>query len=283
MHPQQFKLVPAAGAAAPIQIAWAVDGKKVSDGPSFVFTPDDAALVRSTPVHIDATARAANGGEFTYNWKFPVQPPPPRIEDAAPSDTSLTAESSKEQRFTLDAAAPVGNQNFTYVFSVNGKETQTSTASYDLTVAPGKDYTVIASIRDNYGQRSPERKWTIRGEQPPDRAEQQPAGDVLKSVQAWLDAYRSALVNKDTSNACSLLALSSDKCAVLGSALKSQEDLEVAFNNVKIAASGADAACATYTRRDSFVDPAGKHQERQTPVNQCFRVVGGKVQLQRGN
>ena len=280
---QLFKLEPPAGqSASDLEVAWAVNGEKVSDGLAFTFKADDPALVSGDPVQISVTARDDQGGEFKKAWSPKVVPPAPRIAGASPSGTTpIALKPGQQQTFRIDAPAPVGNQSFSYSFSVNGKPVA-SAPSYELTAEEGTDYTVVASLRDNYGQRAAERKWTIKV--PRDTttsASTGPSGGVATLVEAWLDTYRGALNTKNTPQICATLGLSSEKCATLGKALTGQEDLRVSFSGVQITPSGADAACATYTRQDSFIDPSGKNQSRSTAVNQCFKVVNGQAQLVR--
>jgi hypothetical protein len=287
---QSFTLNPPPGvAASDLQVAWAVNGEKVSDALAFTFTADDPALVAANPVQISVTARTKQGEEFRKTWSPKIVPPAPKIAGASPPGSApIALKAGQTQAFSIDAPAPIGNQSFSYGFSVNGRPVA-STPSYELTAEDGKDYTVVASIRDNYGQRAAERTWKVRvppsGITPPTPATGTTStgttsgGGVATLVQAWLDTYRGALNAKNTPQICAVLGLSSEKCATLGRALAGQEDLQVTFSGVQITPKGSDAACAEYTRQDAFIDPSGKSQSRSTAVNQCFKVVNGRVQL----
>ena len=290
---QSFKLTPPPGvAASDLQVAWAVNGEKVSDALAFTFKADDPALIASNPVQISVTARSKQGDEFRKTWSPKIVPPAPKIAGASPPGSAIALQAGQTQAFSIDAPAPIGNQSFSYSFSVNGKPVA-STPSFELTGEEGRDYTVVASIRDNYGQRAAERMWNVRVPSritPPTPAKGTTSTDTTSKgttsgggvetlVQAWLDTYRGALNSKNTPQICAVLGLSSAKCATLGKALAGQENLQVTFSDVQITPKGGDAACAEYNRKDQFVDPSGKSQSRSTSVNQCFRVVNGQVQL----
>ncbi|MGH7788608.1 MAG: hypothetical protein ACRERC_17185, partial [Candidatus Binatia bacterium] len=283
LKPQTFKLDPPAGlAASELQVAWAVNGERVSDRPSFTFKPDDPRLVSGDPVQISVTARNPQGDQFEKTWSAKVVPPAPRIARAEPSGSAPTLKAGQTQAFLVEAAAPVGNQQFDYSFTVNGKAVA-RTPSFELTPEAGASYVVVASIRDNYGARATERSWkfTVPDDRPAPPPPAAVGGSVETLVEAWLDSYRGALNAKNTARICAVLGLGGDKCAVLGKALDSQSDLRVTFDGVQVTPSSADRACATYTRQDSFVDPAGKSQSRSTSVKQCFAVVDGQLQLVR--
>ena len=277
---QPFKVTPPSSVAG-VQIAWAVNGQKVADGPSFLYQATDPALVGSAPVQVRATGTGASGKPFTKDWSFTVAPPPPpKLTAASPAAGTINAAPGVAQKLALTAAPPVNGQRLTYVFDVNGKQTASTTPSLSVAPSDNGDTLVVASIEDNFKQRSKETHWTLRPPPKPVVPETSSA-DLGALVHRWLDQYRGALNSKDVATQCSLLQLDAGKCAQLGKALDTQSDLKVTFDDVQIAQLPDGRASAHYTRVDQFVDPAGKAQTKPTRVAQTFRLVNGQAQLDK--
>jgi hypothetical protein len=280
---QLFKVDPPAGqSAAGMQVAWAVNGQKVSDSPSFTFKADDPGLVTPNGVQISLTARDAQGTEFKKTWPVKVLPPEPTLT-VSPQPGTLELNAGQKQTFSITAPQPVGGQAFKYAFSVDGKPAS-SGSILELSAEAGKSHTVVASIQDNFGQRAREQSWTLRGKGETARPTEVPqavgGGDPTTMVQAWLSMYRGALNEKNGTQICALLKLDSAKCGTLVAALGKQEELKVGFSGISITPSGG-GACASYTRTDSFKAPNGQSLSKEIPVSQCFDVVGGQAQLRK--
>ncbi len=277
-EPQKFELaVPAELRQVPLTFSWTVDGRPVSDKPSFQFANDDPALVRAKPVQIAALARADAGRTFSYDWKVKILPPPPKITAASPDAKTLEVEPGAAQAFELSAAAPVGSQALTYVFDANGKETRSGAPRFELKPAEGQSYTIVASIADNFGQRSDKRTWTIKS-----KAAVAAVADLTSQVQSWLERYRAAFNAKDIAALQQLLRLDSTKAKALEGALGKQANLRVTFSNVKIEQVGPDRAKVSYQRVDEFTDPySNSGKSMSTAVNQNFRLVGDRLELEK--
>jgi hypothetical protein len=282
---QVFTLTaPASERDTPIQIAWAVDGKAAADGPSFRFIAADPEQVRERPIEIRATASDARGRTFAKTWPVRIVPPPPRLGEVSPPPGAIDAQPGRPQRFTVRAAAdPIGAQRLRYVFTVNGKETQLDQPTYELEPTPGETYTIVASIRDNFGQALPkalEPRWKVGLPEPAPAAPAPPQITIERLVEAWLDNYRALLMGKNTDGLCPLLNLSPARCATLASALAAQNELEVQFSGVTITPN-ATGACASYTRRDSFRDPNNAARAFTNSEERCFVRSGDRVELAR--
>ncbi len=289
-EPQKFELgIPAELRQVPLTFSWTVDGRPVSDKASFQFANDDPALVRDKPVQIAALARADAGRTFSYDWKVKVLPPPPRITAATPDAKALEVAPGAAQAFELSAAEPVGGQKLTYVFDANGKETRSGAPRFELKAAEGQSYTIIASIADNFGQRSDKRTWTIKSTAPRVTAREPTAvvaavapADLTSRVQSWLERYRAAFNAKDIASLQQLLRLDSTKAKALEGALGKQANLRVTFSNVKIEQVGPDRARVSYQRVDEFTDPySNSGKSMSTAVNQSFRLVGDRLELEK--
>jgi serine/threonine protein kinase len=278
---QSFKLA-AAGGKVPsgAQIAWAVNGQKVADGPSFAYQATDAGMV-GAPVQIRVTANDPNGAPFSKEWSVVIKPPAaPKITGATPAAGIVQGPAGQAQTLSLTSAAPVNGQRFTYVFDVDGKETTSAVPSITVTPAESGDTTVVAAIEDNFKQRSKDTRWVIRPAAKPPAAAA-PAPDASALVRGWLDQYRSALNGKDVPTQCALLALDAGRCTQLANAVELQNKLQVAFDGVALEPLPDGRVRARYTRVDNFLDPTGKAQSRSAAVTQTFRVVNGKAQLDK--
>jgi serine/threonine protein kinase len=284
---ETFKITPPAPAT---QIAWAVNGQKVSDGPTFVYHATDPALVGAAPVQVRAVASPPGGKPLAHEWNFTVTAPAaPKVTSTSPRAGAITAAAGAEQMLALTTAPPASGQQFTYVFTVNGRETRSETPR--ISVAPSDDgeTTVVAAVEDNFRQRSRETRWTVAAPKqvaavkPPavPAVPAAPAASGEALVRGWLDQYRGALNGKDVATQCGLLQLDSGKCAQLGKALDAQENLRVAFDDVSIEPQADGRVRARYARVDEFVDPSGHSQSRRTQVTQTFRIANGKAQLDK--
>ena len=270
-EPQRFSLtVPREERQTALTFAWSVDGRTVSDAPTFTFANDDANLVRSKPVQISATAHDERGRRFTYDWTVKIVPPAPRISAASPpADQPVEVEPGRPQTLAVTAAPPVGDQRFTYVFESNGKASKSSSPTFELTPEEGREYTVVASIADNFGQRSGGTTWKLR-----------PGADIVGRVRRWLNDYREALNVQDVQKISALLQLGGDKAQELENVLHSQQGLRVAFSDVRVEKLGDNRARASYQRVDEFTDPSGRPRSLSHAVEQTFRVANGRVQLE---
>ena len=91
-------------------------------------------------------------------------------------------------------------------------------------------------------------------------------------VEAWLDAYRTALEAKDVETIAQMIGLAEDKRAALDGALRNQKDLVVTFSDLSIDVDDPDSAVARYMRSDSFTAPNGRRVRLQQRLAQTFRV-----------
>jgi hypothetical protein len=259
---------------AKIDYEWTVDGRKVANGSSFRFDNSDPQLVSGKPVRIRVAAEDDKKRSFEHEWKLSIVPPVPMIAAGQPSAGTLELSPGASQAFEVDAAAPVGNQSLTYVFETNGKQTTSSKPRYDFVAGSQQDYTIVASIKDNYGQTSKEsRTWRVK------IASQ---ADVGKLVEGWLENCQQAFNRKDIATLAQLLRLDSGKQKSLEGVLKNQRDLRVAFRDVEISKVDPTRAAVSYKRVDEFIDErSGKSVSLSTPIKQKFRVENGRAVLER--
>jgi hypothetical protein len=203
-----------------------------------------------------------------------ILPPAPRIAGVQPAAATLELAPGASQAFEIDAAVPIGNQTLTYVFQTNGKEATSSKPRYDFVAGSQQDYTIVASIKDNYGQTSKEsRTWKVK------IASQ---ADVGTLVASWLDSCQNAFNRKDVAQLAQLLRLDSGRQKSLEGLLKNQRDLRVAFRDVKINQVDPTRAAVSYKRVDEFVDErTGKSVSLSTPIKQTFRVENGRAVLEK--
>jgi hypothetical protein len=246
----------------------------VSGDRTFRFDNSDPGMVSGKPVRIRVSAKDDKKRSFNHEWSLDVVPPAPQITAAKPSASSLELASGASQAFELDAASPVGNQTLTYVFQTNGKEVSSSKPRYDFVAAGQEDYTIVASLKDNYGQTSTEtRTW---------RVSVASQADVGKLVEGWLSICQDAFNRKDIAKLGELLRLDSGKQKNLARSLQNQRDLRVAFRDVKIDKVDSTRAAVSYDRVDQFIDErTGKSQSLSTPVKQVFRVENGRAVLDK--
>jgi aminoglycoside N3'-acetyltransferase len=188
--------------------------------------------------------------------------------------SSLELASGASQTFELDVASPVGDQTLTYVFQTNGKEASSSKPRYDFVAAGQQEYTIVASVKDNYGQTSTEtRTWKVKV------ASQ---ADVRQLVEGWLNTYQDAFNRKDVAKLGELLRLDAGKQKNLAGLLENQRNLRVAFRDVKIDKVDSTRAKVSYKRMDEFVDErTGKSMSLSTPIKQAFRVENGRAVLDK--
>lgn len=287
--PQEFKLQPPPDAKG-LEYDWRLDGKPVGRSPVYLFANDDPALVRPRPVEVAVTVTDERNRKLSKSWTFKVQPPPaPRIAGSTPpSPIEVDAGASVDLR--LDAARTVEGQTVSYAFSVDGgREERSSTPSFRF--APRKEEHVVAARAvDNFGQSSERVTWRIRRKEEAAvaavRPESLPAAvpaDGVAAVEAWLEAYRQAFMRKDVTVLQSMMKLGGDKVEALRQQLALQNDLRVAFSNLKIEPLGDGRYRATYERQDSFTNAQTGRPVSPAPVQirQEFRVVGGRAELDR--
>lgn len=274
-EPATFELVtPKDLRQAKIDYKWTVDGRKVSSARSFRFDNTDPRLVGGKPVRVRVEAQDEKKRSFEHEWKLNILPPAPKLAGAEPPAGTLQLAPGASQAFEIDAAAPVGDQRLTYVFQTNGKETTSSKPRYDFVAGSRQDYTIVASIKDNYGQRSKEtRTWKV---------EVASRADVGQLVEGWLDTCQRAFNQKDVAKLGQLLRLDSRKQKNLEKVLDNQRNLNVAFRDVKIDELDQSRASVSYERVDEFVDErTGKSVSLSTPIKQTFRVENGRAVLER--
>jgi hypothetical protein len=104
---------------------------------------------------------------------------------------------------------------------------------------------------------------------------------VTDLVQSWLTQYRTAFNGKDVNTLASLLKLDANKKAVLEKSLSNKRDLRVVLQDIQIQKLSSGGAAASYKQTESFVDPTGQSRSFETSMNQTFRVVGGRVELEK--
>jgi hypothetical protein len=206
----------------------------------------------------------------------------------------VTAEAGQPPTFEVTAASAVGEQQLTYVFEANGKKTESATPSFRLPSIGERDVTVVASVRDNFGQRSQERRWTVLASVPPPAPRAAPtvavpavappapiATGIESQVQAWLDQYRDAFNRKDVDTLAVLLRLDAGKKKALGDALSKKQNLKVTLSNIQISKLGNGGALVSYSQLEQFTDPTmGKNVSLPTNVKRTFRADGSGVQLE---
>jgi hypothetical protein len=90
-------------------------------------------------------------------------------------------------------------------------------------------------------------------------------------------------MQKDVDRLQGMMKLSGDKAATLSKQLALQNDLQVAFSNMKIETLGGGRYRATYDRQDSFTNAQTGRSASPgaVQIRQEFRVVDGRVQLER--
>ena len=167
----------------------------------------------------------------------------------------------------------MGNQTLTYVYEADGKEARSSNPSYKFVPHDGQDYTIVASVRDNYDQSSQQRTWKVK----PLSA----VGEV-EQVEHWLREYGQAINSKDVPKLAELMQFSSAEAEALRGQLSNQRDLRVVFDDLRIEKLDTDRVRASYRRSDEFTDArTGAPLSLSTSVNQNFHLVDGRVELER--
>jgi hypothetical protein len=231
-------------------------------------------LVSGKSVRIRVAASDDKKRSFKHEWSLSVVPPLPKITATQPAASTLELASGASQAFELDTAAPVGDQTLTYVFQTNGKEVRSSKPRYDFVAGSQQDYTIVASVKDNYGQTSKEsRTWQVKV------ASQ---ADVGSLVEGWLDTYKEAFNRKDIAKLAQLLRLDSGKQKTLEGTFKHRRDLRVAFQDVKINKVDPTRAAVSYKQVEDFIDErTGKSETLSIPINRTFRVENGRAVLDR--
>jgi len=266
--PQDFALSVPPGTTG-LELEWTVDGKKVASGPKFTFANDDPAKVRRTPVQIAVSGRDADGATFEKQWAVVIEPPAPQVTSAVPPAGAVDVAPGSTQTFELEAAGPVGGQDLTYVFQVDGRQAAKGRSpSFDLRVSGDKPQRVTGFVQDNFDQVSSRTEWSIAPRS---------ASDIVRSAQGWLDDYQSAFNAKDAARLGQLRGLSSDKVAELSKVLADQSGLRVTFSNVNIEKLDDQRARITYTRSDEFTDARGTPVSRTGNVEQVVGLQGGRV------
>ena len=283
--PQEFALSVPPGTTG-VEAEWTVDGKKVASGTKFTFANDDPARVRRTPVEIAVAATDATGAKFERTWKVVVEPPAPELESATPPAGTIEAPESGSQTFQLAARDPIGGQDLSYVFQVDGKQAAKGRSpSFSYKPSDDRSHRITGYVQDNFDQVSSRTDWTL-SPRPGTRTTTSstttgtttaPAGDIVGKARSWLDDYQSAFNSKDAARLGQLRGLPSGKVAELQKVLNDQEGLRVTFSNVQVEKIDDQRARITYTRSDDFTDARGTPVSRTGVVEQTVGVVDGRV------
>jgi hypothetical protein len=177
----------------------------------------------------------------------------------------------------------------------NGKKTESADPKFRLSAPADDDVTVVATVRDNFGQRSKEKRWTVLASVPPRPPVAAPAPPVAPApaapavsapaaeslVQSWLDRYRDAFNRKDIDTLATLLGLDANKKKALGDALGKKQDLRVTLSNIQTSDLGNGTARVSYSQVEQFTDMmSGKNVSLPTKVTRTFRLQSGKAELQ---
>ncbi|MBY0274764.1 hypothetical protein K2Z84_05460, partial [Candidatus Binatia bacterium] len=285
--PQEFALAAPAGTTG-VEAEWTVDGKKVASGSKFTFTNDDPAKIRRTPVEIAVAATDAQGAKFSRTWSVVVEPPTPELESATPPAGAVEAPESGSQTFQLAARRPIGGQDLSYVFQVDGKQAaKGKSPSFSYKPSDDRAHKITGYVQDNFDQVSSRTDWTLSPRPGASTTASTgtsgtttapaPAGDVVGKARSWLDDYQSAFNAKDAARLGQLRGLSSAKVAELQKVLDDQQGLRVTFSNVQIEKLGDDRARITYTRSDDFTDARGTPVSRTGVVEQTVGLVNGRI------
>ena len=283
--PQEFELSLPPGTSG-VEAEWTVDGRKVANGARFTFANDDPAKIRRTPVEIAVAATDAQGAKFNRTWSVVVEPPAPQLESATPPAGGVEVPESGSQTFRLAARSPIGGQDLSYVFQVDGRQAAKG-KSPSFTYRPSDDraHEVTGFVQDNFDQVSSRTEWTL-SPRPGARTAVgtgttgttvAPAGDVVGKARSWLDDYQSAFNAKDAARLGQLRGLAPAKVAELQKVLDGQEGLRVTFSNVQFERLGDDRVRITYTRSDDFTDARGAPVSRTGVVEQTVGLVEGRV------
>ena len=272
-----------------LKAEWTVDGKKVASGTKFTFANDDVAKVRRTPVEIAVAATDAQGAKFSRRWSVVVEPPAPELESATPPAGTVEAPESGSQTFQLAARSPIGGQDLSYVFQVDGKQAaKGKSPTFSYKPSDDRAHKVTGFVQDNFDQVSSRTDWTLSPRPgapavttasipPPTTGTTSATGDVVGKARSWLDEYQSAFNAKNASRLGELRGLSPAKVAELQKVLDDQQGLRVTFSNVQIEKLGDDRARITYTRSDDFTDARGTPVSRTGVVEQTVGLVNGRI------
>jgi len=277
--PQEFALSVPPGTSG-LELEWTVDGKKVASGPRFTFANVDPSKVRRAPVQIAVSARDAQGSTFERKWDVVVEPPAPQVTDTTPAPGTIDAAAGDSRTFELAAGSPIGGQDLTYVFQVDGRQAaKGKSPSFQYRVGDDDGHRITGFVQDNFDQASAKTEWSIpsRVRPGPPTGTTAPTGDIQRSAQSWLDEYQSAFNGKDASRLGQLRGLSPDKVAELQKVLNGQEDLRVTFSDVRIDRIDDQKARITYTRTDDFTDARGTPVSRTGTVEQVVGLVNGRL------
>jgi tRNA A-37 threonylcarbamoyl transferase component Bud32 len=267
---QEFSLaVPRDLGDVRLDFVWTLDGERVSTAESFKLVADDPRLVRDGQVQVVGTAADPKGRADRHEWRFDVIPPAPRIVGSSPP-ADATVDVDRAGTVELSVSEPIGDQTFTYIFDVDGRQERSGKPTHRVTTGGGEQSRVIAWVTDNYGQRSTERSWTFR------------PTTIVGQVERWLEDYRQAFNRKDLERLRSMLRLDADKAAVQRQTLECQRNLNVTFEGLGVEKIDTNRARASYTRTDQFTDcNTGAARSLSTAVKQQFRLVNGRIELER--
>lgn len=271
---EEFALKPARDLSlADVSFTWTLDGRKVSDRPSFNLQATDGTLVRSAPVKITATASDKQGRNFSHDWQVRVAPPAPEIQSATPpTGKPIDAESGQTLSFQVAAAPAVGNQQLTYTYSVDGHRAERSANSqFEFRVPDESEHEVTARVEDNYHQASQkDLTWRVQG------------SDILSATRKWVSAFQEARRSADADKEGRLRDLSASEVSRLKDAYSKQKDLRVSFTAPQIEKVAGDRARATFTMTQAFETPDGQPISGRVACEFTLTRSGGALHEQHG-
>ena len=251
---------------ADVSFTWTLDGRKVSDRPTFSLQATDSTLVRGTPVKLVAVAADKQGRSFPHDWKVTVLPPVPEIQSTTPpSDKPIDAESGQTLAFQVTAAPTVGNQQLTYIYSVDGKNAGRSPKSqFEFGVPDSGEHQVGARVEDNYRQAAPQTvTWRVQG------------SDILSLARKWVSAFQEARRSGDAQKEGQLRDLSATEVSRLKDAYSKQKDRQVSFTAPQIEKLAGNRAQATFTMTQSFELRMGNRSPDVSTASSRWRAPTG--------
>jgi hypothetical protein len=270
---QEFNLVPPRGLSlADVSFTWTVDGRTVGEQPRFTFQASDGALVRGSPVRIAAAATDKEGRRFAHDWKVSILPPAPEIQSTTPpTDKPIETESGQSVALQVAAAPPVGNQQLTYLYSVDGRSAGRSTKpQFELRVADESEHRVTARVEDNYRQTSSQSvTWRVV------------SGGILVQARKWVADFQQARRSGDAEQEGRLRDLSASEVARLKDAYSKQANLQVTFTAPQVEQLGADRARATFGMTQAFAAPDGRQISARLACEFTLTAAGGRLREER--
>jgi serine/threonine protein kinase len=269
--PQSFEVeIPRDLRSKDLVYDWRLNGRKVSEQPSFLLLNDDAGLIGNERVSLSVLVEHGDRS-FSHEWRFRVKPRRPRIVATNPATPSISAIVGQELIVEVGAADPIGNQVLTYVFRTDEDVQESQRPSYRIDSSQAGRFDVAAMIRDNYGQESEARAWTI---------EIRPAEELIDHralIREWLNQLLAAETAGRIDVIVDLRRLSAAERQRLEQSMRTKSGFEVEFMDIAIEEDGENRYRVTYDRRERFRDPSGKAQEIEVRVVDRVRLDDGIV------